>query len=264
MIIEMSTFHRRERESSPSGDESLLTAVQQQEDIPLLRGGSNTSSTSATSLRYRGEVALNELADDTHYDDFHTIDWVRDRNKERFRQKALQRGVRSGGIAARIWKHVDASSGWLVVLLVGMATGFAAGVIDIGTIWMSDLKEGVCIDNFYYSKEACCFQSNETSYDVEHCSEWRTWSQLFLHAEEGQHAYIFNYFFYVFISVIFGTLCVWLVRTFAPYACGSGIPEVCGRFGCACMYFDLEMTTKWCNQGWTSCQNIQWYTFMHK
>lgn len=222
-MIEMATLRRDHSPGSlSSGDEALLNG--QPEDIPLLRG--NTGELSPEAMRRRGEVDINALADKTHYDDFHTIDWVRDRSKERLRQKKLQREVRAGGLVARLLKNFDASSGWLVVLLVGLATGFAAAVIDIGTVWMSDLKEGVCVDNFYFSKEACCFQSNETTYEVEHCSSWKSWSELFLHAHDGSHAYVFNYASYVIVSVIFGSLCVWLVRTFAPYACGSGIPEV--------------------------------------
>ncbi|XP_065182931.1 H(+)/Cl(-) exchange transporter 5-like [Sycon ciliatum] len=218
--FEMTTFQPAQTPSS--GDEAPL-ATSRNEDIPLLRG----DSVASTRLRSgEPQVDINVLNDFTHYDDFHTIDWVRDRTRERYRQKALARKVRKGGYADKLKKSYDASSGWIIVLLVGMATGFAAGVIDIGTTWMSDLKEGVCMDSFYFNKEACCFGSNETSYEVEHCKEWKTWAELFLTTDDEHQVYIFNYFFYVIVSAMFGTMCVWLVRTFAPYACGSGIPEV--------------------------------------
>ena len=38
--------------------------------------------------------------------------------------------------------------------------------------------------------------------------------------------YVLNYFFYVVISLAMAGMAVLLVRWFAPYACGSGIPEV--------------------------------------
>lgn len=38
--------------------------------------------------------------------------------------------------------------------------------------------------------------------------------------------YILNYFIYVMWALLFSLLAVLLVRGFAPYACGSGIPEV--------------------------------------
>jgi len=36
----------------------------------------------------------------------------------------------------------------------------------------------------------------------------------------------FNYIAYMAIALLFSTLAAVLVKMFAPYACGSGIPEV--------------------------------------
>ena len=38
--------------------------------------------------------------------------------------------------------------------------------------------------------------------------------------------FAFEYFIYVFVSVLFGYFAAIFVRELAPYACGSGIPEV--------------------------------------
>lgn len=43
---------------------------------------------------------------------------------------------------------------------------------------------------------------------------------------QGASAYILNYFLYIMWALSFAFLAVSLVRVFAPYACGSGIPEV--------------------------------------
>lgn len=43
---------------------------------------------------------------------------------------------------------------------------------------------------------------------------------------QGAFAYIVNYLMYIFWALLFSFLAVTLVRAFAPYACGSGIPEV--------------------------------------
>ncbi|ELV13254.1 H(+)/Cl(-) exchange transporter 5 [Tupaia chinensis] len=43
---------------------------------------------------------------------------------------------------------------------------------------------------------------------------------------EGAFAYIVNYFMYVLWALLFAFLAVSLVKVFAPYACGSGIPEI--------------------------------------
>jgi len=43
-------------------------------------------------------------------------------------------------------------------------------------------------------------------------------------------SYIICYFMYVTWALLFSTLAVMLVRVFAPYACGSGIPEVGAKY----------------------------------
>lgn len=43
---------------------------------------------------------------------------------------------------------------------------------------------------------------------------------------QGAGAYVLNYFLYILWALLFSFLAVLLVRVFAPYACGSGIPEV--------------------------------------
>lgn len=65
----------------------------------------------------------------------------------------------------------DAWSGWLCVLIVGLFTGAAAGVIDIGASWMTDLKFGICPQAFWLNQEQCCWSSNETSFEAGNCSQ---------------------------------------------------------------------------------------------
>lgn len=43
---------------------------------------------------------------------------------------------------------------------------------------------------------------------------------------KGPGSYIMNYFMFTFWALSFAFLAVSLVKVFAPYACGSGIPEV--------------------------------------
>lgn len=49
---------------------------------------------------------------------------------------------------------------------------------------------------------------------------------LFLTSLQGPGSYIMNYFMYIYWALSFAFLAVCLVKVFAPYACGSGIPEV--------------------------------------
>lgn len=51
---------------------------------------------------------------------------------------------------------------------------------------MTDLKEGVCLQGFWYNHEHCCWNStNITFEDRDKCPEWRTWAQLLTGREEG-------------------------------------------------------------------------------
>lgn len=45
--------------------------------------------------------------------------------------------------------------------------GSCAGMIDIGARWMSDLKEGVCVEAFWFNKEQCCWSGDSTTFDEE-------------------------------------------------------------------------------------------------
>lgn len=62
----------------------------------------------------------------SYYDDFVTIDWVRDRSRDRIRHKRLERKKELNwqGWVTMMW---DALSGWLIVFLVGVSSGLLAG-----------------------------------------------------------------------------------------------------------------------------------------
>lgn len=112
------------------------------------------------------------------------------------------------------------------MFIVGVSAGFVAGVVDIGAEWMTDLREGVCMNQFWFNKEACCWD-NSAKFGTDNCQQWRTWADLFSISTDSKTSfYIMNYSFYILSSFTFAGLTVALVRFFAPYACGSGIPEV--------------------------------------
>ncbi|XP_048826147.1 H(+)/Cl(-) exchange transporter 3 isoform X2 [Brienomyrus brachyistius] len=160
------------------------------------------------------------------YDDFHTIDWVREKCKDRERHRKINSKKKESA-----WEFMkslyDAWSGWLVVTLTGLAAGALAGVIDIAADWMNDLKEGVCLSSLWFNHEQCCWASNETTFaERDKCPQWKTWAELILGQAEGPGSYIMNYFMYTYWALTFAFVAVLLVKVFAPYACGSGIPEI--------------------------------------
>uniref|UniRef100_A0A671MFC5 Chloride channel protein n=1 Tax=Sinocyclocheilus anshuiensis TaxID=1608454 RepID=A0A671MFC5_9TELE len=160
------------------------------------------------------------------YEDFHTIDWLREKSRDTDRHRKITSKSKES-----IWEFIksllDAWSGWLVMLLIGLLSGTLAGVIDLAVDWMTDLKEGVCLSALWYSHEQCCWTSNETTFaDRDKCPQWQKWAELMTGYTEGAGVYLLNYFLYVLWALFFSFLAVSLVRVFAPYACGSGIPEV--------------------------------------
>ena len=52
-----------------------------------------------------------------------------------------------------------------------LVAGVCAAVIDIGTSWMFDLKEGVCMNAFWLNREQCCWVANDTTFDQEGCNQ---------------------------------------------------------------------------------------------
>ncbi|XP_033839438.1 H(+)/Cl(-) exchange transporter 5 isoform X2 [Periophthalmus magnuspinnatus] len=160
------------------------------------------------------------------YEDFNTIDWVREKSRDRDRHREITKKSRQSTVAL-LRSVSDAFSGWLLMLLVGLMAGALAGGIDIAAHWLTDLKEGVCLVGFWFNHEHCCWTSNETTFqERDRCPQWQTWAQLIAGQSEGVFAYIVNYLMYLFWALIFSLLAVTLVRAFAPYACGSGIPEI--------------------------------------
>ncbi|XP_073661834.1 H(+)/Cl(-) exchange transporter 3 isoform X7 [Tursiops truncatus] len=225
--------------TSASSDEELLDGAgvimdfQTSEDDNLLDGdtavGTHYTMTNGGSIS--SSTHLLDLLDEPipgvgTYDDFHTIDWVRERCKDRERHRRINSKKKES--AWEMTKSLyDAWSGWLVVTLTGLASGALAGLIDIAADWMTDLKEGICLSALWYNHEQCCWGSNETTFEErDKCPQWKTWAELIIGQAEGPGSYIMNYIMYIFWALSFAFLAVSLVKVFAPYACGSGIPEI--------------------------------------
>ena len=100
----------------------------------------------------------------THYDDFHTIDWLKDLARDRFRHRIIELRRKES-----LWQQIvtlhDSWSGWICVLLVGLSSGLVAAIVDIGTNWCTHIKEGVCVNAFWLNKPQCCWASKNVTYD---------------------------------------------------------------------------------------------------
>lgn len=60
-----------------------------------------------------------------------------------------------------------------------LASGALAGGIDIAAHWLTDMKEGVCLPDFWFNHEHCCWKSTDATFqDRDRCPQWQTWGEL--------------------------------------------------------------------------------------
>ncbi|RUP51522.1 hypothetical protein BC936DRAFT_147703 [Jimgerdemannia flammicorona] len=154
------------------------------------------------------------------YDDFTTIDWIHDFAKERSRQRLLKE---KNGFYGQLAIMYDATQGPFIVLMTGIASGILAASIDITSEWLRDLKEGHCDTAFYLNKQFCCWGLDVPTNEM--CDMWIPWSSA-VHANPEWGSFLVQYTVYAGFAMILSGVASTLVVKFAPYAAGSGIPEV--------------------------------------
>ncbi|WPH04771.1 Hypothetical protein R9X50_00766600 [Acrodontium crateriforme] len=170
-----------------------------------------------TGVSAADQAVAEELAEIKRYEDFTTIDWVQDAAREQQRRKA-RRQERAGfqghdgrvGWKRKAWEAYDAGQGWIVVSLVGAAIGLNAAFLNIVTEWLSDLKLGYCTTAFYLNESFCCWGAENG------CPEWHRWTTF---APT-------NYLLYIIFAALLAYTSARLVKSYAPYAAGSGISEI--------------------------------------
>jgi chloride channel 3/4/5 len=162
------------------------------------------------------QAITEEIAEIKRYEDFTTIDWVQDAAQEQLRRRARRKESkffeRDGAMGWRrkLWESYDAAQAWIVITLVGIAIGLVAAALNIITEWLSDIKMGYCTTAWYLNEGFCCYGSEEG------CKEWRRWTSFT----------VLNYFIYAIFAVLLAFVSAFLVKSYAPYAAGSGISEI--------------------------------------
>ncbi|KAI9803353.1 MAG: glycerol ethanol, ferric requiring protein [Piccolia ochrophora] len=199
-----SPLHRRQSRPSVTSRLSFAVSNAEQGQHDPSRGGAERQI----------EQEIDEIR---RYEDFTTIDWVQDAAREELRRKARRREHagsfhRNGRIGWRrkLWESYDAGQAWIVVTLIGAAIGLNAAFLNIVTEWLSDVKLGYCTTAFYLNESFCCWGAENG------CAQWHRWSSL----------WPVNYLLYIVFSFVFALASASLVKSFAPYAAGSGISEI--------------------------------------
>ncbi|KAJ5802729.1 uncharacterized protein N7503_005179 [Penicillium pulvis] len=194
--------------------------LEERRDMRRLSGRSVSVSSTADSNPApdaHAPAITEEITEIKRYEDFTTIDWVQDAVYEQSRRRAKRRSGtgfwdQEGvfGWRRKLVESYDAGQAWLVVTLVGMAIGVNSAILNIITEWLSDIKLGHCTTAFYLNEQFCCWGAEGG------CQEWESWTGFWL----------FNYVVYFFFAVLLAAVAAILVKTFAPYAAGSGISEI--------------------------------------
>ncbi|KAK7031437.1 chloride channel protein [Favolaschia claudopus] len=171
-------------------------------------------------LNENGEIPpLNQHVPFTaQYVDGASIDWLREEAAERERSNALRAQY---GVRGLLLPWFDAARMWLVVILIGIGIGLTGGWLDVLVKWLGDLREGRCLHGFSYNQVTCCSGIKSG----EQCDDWMTWGEFlgvrFVLAQALLHSFV-----YVSLAVVFAGSAAVLVKTYAPYAFHTGIPEI--------------------------------------
>ncbi|USP76138.1 hypothetical protein yc1106_03412 [Curvularia clavata] len=225
--------HSTRRPSSRPGQASRATSYapslrRRLTSHSLLSLDADNGDPEAAENTHAEAAIVEEIAEIKRYEDFTTIDWVQDAAREQLRRKARRRqrdsiGVRRDGGTNKVflgrgrgrWRRkiaeaYDAGQAWIVVTLVGAAIGLNAAFLNIVTEWLSDIKLGHCTTAFYLNENFCCWGAEGG------CAEWKHWTGF----------WPANYLFYILFAALFSFTSARLVKSFAPYAAGSGISEM--------------------------------------
>lgn len=128
---------------------------------------SSTPAAAAASSTGGGTAQLHDNR--RFYDDFTTIDWVRDAIDDSSRRKFIQS---QPGLRGRILRTLDGIQGWVLIAIVAFSFAVLAYIINECETLLFDLKQGICAPSPFSRYSQCC----ETT--TGHCDAWRSWSDI--------------------------------------------------------------------------------------
>ncbi|GJC79801.1 H(+)/Cl(-) exchange transporter 4 [Colletotrichum liriopes] len=153
-------------------------------------------SASAFSLS-KADQALGQsppLGDRLPYNDYTTIDWLRDLTKDSSRARRL---YARPGIRGQLSRWFDQSQGWIAAAIIGALTALVAFLVDVSVATVSDWKEGYCKKNVFLDRGRCCRNISE----ADGCDAWSPWVDG---RQEGR--YLASYAIYVLFALLFGAV----------------------------------------------------------
>ncbi|KAI1849573.1 hypothetical protein JX265_013579 [Neoarthrinium moseri] len=193
-------------QTAPSETSPLLRRPPRLHEVPDEQ--SDVASLHSSSLS-KEDGALNapRAGERLPYNDYTTIDWLRELVKD----SARLREVHSrGGIRGRFGSWWDSAQGWVAAALIGLLTALVAFCVDVAVGLISDWKEGYCTRGILLDRRSCCTAGSmprggpnqleranraQSGSGKDSCQEWIAWGQ----GDWGR-----SYAVYVGLALLFG------------------------------------------------------------
>ncbi|KAI4660442.1 uncharacterized protein J4E78_005145 [Alternaria triticimaculans] len=161
-------------ERTPLLHQARLSHLQHEQDEEA------SSIIASTVTKEEQQLAESPVGERLPYNDYTTIDWLHDLVKDSYRYRAL---YSHPGLRYKLLTLLDASSGWLAVVVIGALTACIAFLVDIAVVTVSDWKTGYCSGHFLRNRENCCIAAEKSPSPFlmkekgEECADWKVWSK---------------------------------------------------------------------------------------
>ncbi|KAJ3392558.1 glycerol ethanol, ferric requiring protein [Lobulomyces angularis] len=158
--------------------------------------------------KFSNQESHEEDEDRELYENFTTIDWIRDLMRDLRIKKIQNSEIKSFKQNFNLYNILRTTQPYLLIFCISVATGLCASWIDISAAWLTDIRLGYCSTEWYLGKKICC-----SGFKDDNCDDWFDWSYAIFGARD-------------ITFTIYGVTCATLVVKLSPYAAGSGTAEV--------------------------------------
>lgn len=111
------------------------------------------------------------------------------------------------------------SKKWTILVLTALAVGYVAVFIDLASVWLNDLKKGLC-----FSKLEKWSLLNP--YLTCPADDWYDWLAIFAGKDTALSLILFDFPLYLLFVALFVLVAAFITTTRAPLVKQSGIPEM--------------------------------------
>lgn len=166
----------------------------------------------------------------THWRDLTSVDWYCQKAENSIVDRNIFEANKKMGWQGNLKNLSDSLQIWMSLTAMAIATACTASAIRNCSRWLSSLKYGYCLRSFLLDEATCCLGDDSDSLDS--CPSWLSWSSLVIPVLgsvadfAGDSSLAVDVLTYVIIGTLMAVLGAYLVQVYAPYAIGSGLPEV--------------------------------------